>query len=707
MLAVGLAALLAATLVGVDAGQRLGRGIADAVLSASQGAGAREVSAQLAHYDRLARQMAASPETAAAIAQFTDALEPLADLTPESVADRRQQLLEAYETRFFEPLRDMGTEVQVRDVLANDPAAIYLQSSYSLPEPPITDPATVDDAGDDSVWSDVHARYHPSYRTTAREAGLTDIYLVDGDERIVYSVAKGPDLGTSLVVGPYSGTIVARAADAAISDADSLVTDLDMYRAVPGGPIGAAAAPVVGASGVVGAVVLTYDADIYTQRLSALTPGPSTDEGRPGGQMFLIGPDATTRSDPQAFTADPEVYLDAVSQAGALTADERAAIERAGTTVLIQPAPDTAANAARSDDTEPALTTGIAGSEALVGVQPVANDDVDWSVVREVAAEDAAATVSVFRRILLVGSAVFVVVLAFVAVAWATWFLLPVRIISARLRTTTLANLGTRALEPVTIPDRSAVELHRLAQTFTDMGTALVDQRRAVAQARAARLDVMKRLLPAAVAQRIARGDVETVEQVSSVTVGVVVVLGLGRLLSDDPVGSRRTVDELHHEIDGIAQEHGVERIKVVGDAYFAACGHDQPFIDHAPRVVRFADEVTRAVEDVSRRAGVVLAAAVGVASGSVFVGMAGRDHLIYDVWGPTVSSAHTLARSASAGSVVLTDATRTRLPADMVTVAWEGAAPSAPDADAVTSPRLWTVETVAAEPVPEQGVTA
>ena len=34
--------------------------------------------------------------------------------------------------------------MQIRDVLTSDPAAIYLQASYSLPEPPITDPATVD-----------------------------------------------------------------------------------------------------------------------------------------------------------------------------------------------------------------------------------------------------------------------------------------------------------------------------------------------------------------------------------------------------------------------------------------------------------------------------------------------------------------------------------------------------------------------------------
>lgn len=693
MLAVGLAALLAATLVGIDAGQRLARGIVDGVVSSSQGAGSREVAAQLTHYERLARQMAASPEAAAAIEQFAEAMVPLDGLAPDSLTDSRQRLLEAYETRYFSPLRALGQDVQIRDVLATDPASLYLQGRYSLPEPPVTDPATVDDAGDGSLWSTVHVAYHPSYRTAAREAALRDIYLVDsGRDRVVYSVAKGPDLGTSLAVGPYSGTVVARAADAAIQGGEAIVTDLDLYRAVPDGPIGAAAAPVRSGGGVVGAIVLTYDADIYTERLSALMPPESAADGESQGQMYLIGPDGTTRSDPQAFIADPREYLDAAGEAGSVTTDERASIERAGTTVLIQSAADSTLTAARTGETGVAAGTGIEGGEALVGVEPVANDDVSWSVVREIDAESAESTVSVFRRILLVGSAVFVVVLAFVAVAWATWFLRPVRLISERLGTAALANLGTKVPEPVTIPDRSAVELHRLAQTFTDMGAALVDQRRAVAQARAGRLDVMKRLLPPAVAQRIARGDVEVVEQVPSVSVAVVVVLGLGRLLADDPVGSRRTLDELHHEIDGVAEVYGVDRIKVVGDSYFAACGHDQPYIDHAPRVARFAAEVAEGVGDVARRTGVALSTAIGVASGPVYVGMAGRDHLIYDVWGSTVSSAHTLARSASPGAVVMTEATRERLPADIDTVPWHGT-PSGPGApEDPSAPQLWSL---------------
>ena len=667
MLVVGLVSLLAATVVGINAGQRLGEGIIQAELSSSATSGAEEVAGQLNHYRRLVQQLAGSPQAAEAIDEFSAALEPLEDLSKAEIIETRQQLLEAYQERFFDPLRDSGQIAQVRDVLATDPAAVYLQGVYSVPVEPVTDPATVTDPGDGSDWSGVHARFHPVYRTTAREAGLRDVYLVDAtSERVVYSSAKGPDLGTSLAVGPYSGTIVARAADAARDSDAGVVVDLGFYVGAPGGPIGAAAAPVRDGDQLVGAVVLTYDADVLSERLYSIAES-TVDEPEDGSALYVIGSDGTNRSDPQAFVDSPSGYLDAAAEAGGLSEEDRTRVELAGTTILLQPAADATLNAARDGITEPSGGTGIAGLPVVNTVLPVDDPDVTWYVVRELDAEKAGLTVDNFRRILLIGTAVFMVVLAFASVAWAAWFTRPLRIISVRLGQASRSTLLDATPEPVTIPDRSSIELHRLADSLTLMGGALVTDQRAVRDAREERLAVLSRMLPESVAHRIARGDVDAFEEIPNATVAVVVVLGLGELLSSDPSIGRGTIDALHAEIDAVAADHGLDRIKVLGDAYFAACGHDRPYIDHAPRVVAFATEVAGVVDHAVTDAGAVLSAASGVASGPVTVGMSGRDRLVYDVWGPTVATAHTLARCARPDEVLMTESTRDRLPQDVV----------------------------------------
>lgn len=674
LLLVGLTSLLAATLVGVNAGQSLSESIVDDAVGASVSSGAREVSSQLDYYRGLADRLAGSPQTSVAVEEFTAAFDELAELSAADVADTRQDLLESYETRYFEPLRGGGQVVQVRDILTGDPAALYLQGAYSVPEPPVTDAATVNDAGDGSEWSAAHAVFHPVYRTAAREGGLRDVYLVDAaSERVVYSSAKGPELGTSLVVGPYSGTILARASDAALMTGQAVATDLAFYRGAPDGPIGAAAAAVRGASGaVIGSVVVTYDADRLTDAMSDLVEAFTVDEAQAGGDLYLIGSDGVIRSDPQSFLAGATDYLDGATEAGVISDEDREGIELAGTTVLVQPAVDATANAARDGDSEPMNGTGVAGSEVVVGTGLVEDSDVTWYVARELDAAVAQSTVAAFQGILLVGSAVFVVVLAFVAVAWSTWFMRPVRVISERLGRASRADLSSITPEPVTVPDRSSIELHALAESLTSMGEILADGQRSVRDARAQRLAVLRRMLPESIAARVGRGDLDTIEEVPHATVVVVVVLGLGDLLSSDAAEGRQIVDALHAEIDDIALMHGLDRIAVVGDAYFAACGHDKPYIDHAPRAVAFAAEVVEAVSAADANDDAALQAATAVATGPVTVGMSGRDQMVYDVWGPTVATAHTLARCAHGGQVLVTGRTRDRLPGDVPLVSWD-----------------------------------
>ncbi len=682
VLGVGSASLVVATVVGVSAGQSLGRMIVDDSLRVLSASGSIDVQAQLRFYERIVDQLASGPTAPVAIEEFSAALDELSATPASQTREQRQELLEAYAERYLLPLSESGDAVQLGDIVSDDPAALYLQAEYGLPEAPVTDPMAVDDAADGSAWSGAHARFHPAYRNAVRQAGLLDLYLVDAtNERVVYSAAKGADLGTSLSVGPYSGSMVARAADAAMEGDDAVVTDLSYYRGVPNVPVGAAAAPVRDGDRLVGAVVLTYPASVYTDRLAAVYTA-ATDAADRAGDLYLIGGDGTTRSDPQAYLADPGGFVEESSAAGTLTETQRAEIQHTGTTVLVQPANDATVHAALGGDTDVGTGTSITGAEVVDLVTPIAHDDVLWFAIAEIEASAADSTVASFRQILLVGAAVFVVLLAFVAVAWARQIMRPVRVISDRLGRREQAQPGWE-FEPVEIPDSSPVEFHRLADSFAAMGASLRRQRDDLQAARADRLSVLERMLPTSVAQRIARGDIEALDEVPSATVVVVVVLGLGGLVRAGKSGAdRRLLDELHAELDRIALEQGLDRIKVVGDSYFAACGHDRPYLDHARRVVAFAEDVAAAVRTVSRTSAVALDTAIGISTGPVTVGMSGGARLVYDVWGPTVTTAHDLARSARRGEIVLTDATRSRLPDRVKLRRWPVAAPAADGGD-------------------------
>lgn len=699
VLGVGIASMLAATVVGLDTGQTLGKTIVNDSLQALRSAGSAQVADQMGYYESLAAQLANSDQAEVAIEELSSAFTELPSATGSELRALRQVLLSDYQERYVKPLEEAGEPVQVSDILTNNPAALYLQANYSVSDELISDPIAVSDAADGSEWSAAHARFHPGFRNTVIEGGLIDLYLIDAStRRIVYSASKGPDLGTSVSVGPYSGSIVSRAANAAADSDDAIVTDLSYYRAVPDTPLGAAAAAVRAEGEVVGTVVLTYDADVYTQQLTSLVEATTEvtsdeDELQTTTDLYLFGADGKTRSDPQSYLADPQGFLDASSAAGALTEEERAAIERTGTTILVLPAVDATVNSALDGVSDVGTATSITGVDVVSQAEPLEVDDVRWWTVVEISSDAATSPFTAFRKVLLFGSATFLVVLAFVAVAWAKSFMRPVRVISDRLGTGAIAQGAAATLEPVTIPDSSPVEFHRLVGSLTAMGQSLRRQQMELREARAQRVHVLESMLPASVAQRIARGDVEALDDVPSATVAVVVVLGLGRLVETHPDGDRQLIDELHATVDDIALEQGLDRIKVVGDSYFGACGHDRPYIDHAPRTVVFAERVAEAVDALAQASSAPLATAIGINTGPVTVGMSGGTRLVYDVWGPTVTTAHALARAAHADEIIVTEATRARLPEEIEVTHWRGEAPPA-DAHGPDGPGsdLWEV---------------
>jgi adenylate cyclase len=92
-------------------------------------------------------------------------------------------------------------------------------------------------------------------------------------------------------------------------------------------------------------------------------------------------------------------------------------------------------------------------------------------------------------------------------------------------------------------------------------------------------------------------------------------------------------------DVDALAERHGVEKIKTVGDAYMAASGVPEPAADGAARMARFAVDLRRRFEETAGF-GEALRIRVGMATGPVVAGVIGTRKFSYDVWGDTVNTA-------------------------------------------------------------------
>jgi class 3 adenylate cyclase len=134
------------------------------------------------------------------------------------------------------------------------------------------------------------------------------------------------------------------------------------------------------------------------------------------------------------------------------------------------------------------------------------------------------------------------------------------------------------------------------------------------------------------------------------------------------PLATRMTAHEvvqllnrIFSRFDALADRHGLEKIKTIGDAYMAAAGLPVPDPRHAERVAAMALDMQAAIAAV--HAGEEpLRLRIGIHSGPAVAGVIGTKRFLYDLWGDTVNLASRMESHGSPGTIQVTESTRQHL---------------------------------------------
>jgi adenylate cyclase len=121
-------------------------------------------------------------------------------------------------------------------------------------------------------------------------------------------------------------------------------------------------------------------------------------------------------------------------------------------------------------------------------------------------------------------------------------------------------------------------------------------------------------------------------------------------------------LDRVFARWDDVAADHGVEKIKTIGDAYMVAGGVPIPRDDHADAIAEMGLAMGPELARCSAEAGLPLQIRIGIDTGAVVAGVIGRAKFIYDVWGDTVNTASRMESLAPPGTIQVTERTYERL---------------------------------------------
>ena len=124
-----------------------------------------------------------------------------------------------------------------------------------------------------------------------------------------------------------------------------------------------------------------------------------------------------------------------------------------------------------------------------------------------------------------------------------------------------------------------------------------------------------------------------------------------------DPKELVAELDYIFSKFDEISSEHGIEKIKTIGDSYMAASGIPNPTPDDEINIVRAAIAMRDFLEQTKQEKqqngkSLCFEARIGIHTGPLIAGVVGMKKFSYDVWGGTVNLASRMESNGEAGKI-------------------------------------------------------
>jgi adenylate cyclase len=168
---------------------------------------------------------------------------------------------------------------------------------------------------------------------------------------------------------------------------------------------------------------------------------------------------------------------------------------------------------------------------------------------------------------------------------------------------------------------------------------------------------LLRNVLPAEIADRLKTNPQAIAEGYEAVTVLFADIVGFTAMSARvSPIDLVSLLNSIFSSFDRLADRHGLEKIKTIGDAYMVVGGLPRPRPDHAVAVADMALDMQNVMVDLqATHEG--LAIRVGIHTGPVVAGVLGTKKFSYDLWGDTVNIASRLESHSESGRIQVSGA--------------------------------------------------
>ena len=164
-------------------------------------------------------------------------------------------------------------------------------------------------------------------------------------------------------------------------------------------------------------------------------------------------------------------------------------------------------------------------------------------------------------------------------------------------------------------------------------------------------------ILPVSIAQRLKEDESVIADHFESATVMFADIVGFTALSErESPTEMVNRLNRMFSAFDDLAEKHGLEKIKTIGDAYMVAGGLPDLRDHHAKNVCAMALDMLEAVARCNLAVERPINVRIGIHTGPAVAGVIGIKKFVYDVWGDTVNTASRMESSGAPGRIQLSE---------------------------------------------------
>lgn len=231
---------------------------------------------------------------------------------------------------------------------------------------------------------------------------------------------------------------------------------------------------------------------------------------------------------------------------------------------------------------------------------------------------------------------------------WRSWAVLIIGFLWTHIPVTYLLTSVSRTAEIEALALAREEQAAQLQQAFKQLK---------VEQAKSERL--LLNVLPKAIAERL-KEDTQTIaESFPEVTVLFADIVGFTKLAARiSPTELVQLLNQVFTIFDRLAEKHGLEKIKTIGDAYMVVGGLPVQRRNHASAIAEMALDMQTEILNFNRKCHESFSMRIGIHSGPAIAGVIGTHKFIYDLWGDTVNIASRMESHGVPGRIQVSSTT-------------------------------------------------